>query len=93
MKLKENLWTLLENRAEHTCCFLHRIVIKGKTHWEDQLVAEVTKTRDAKLISKAPDMYAMMKEFVVRVEKGEIRSEKTYINFKSILNFIDEEGD
>ena len=40
---------------------------------------------NAHLIAAAPEMYEAMQEFIARVDKGEIRSKKTYIQFKSIL--------
>ena len=40
---------------------------------------------NAHLIAAAPEMYEAMQEFVNRVDKGEVRSNKTYNKFKSIL--------
>lgn len=33
----------------------------------------------------APDMLAALKEFVARVDRGEVRSKKTYAAFKAII--------
>lgn len=46
---------------------------------------------NAKLIAVAPEMYQAMQEFCDRVEKGEVRSTKTYNKFKEILNKITDE--
>lgn len=40
---------------------------------------------DATLIAAAPAMYAAMQDFCSRVERGEVRSRKTYEQFQSIL--------
>lgn len=40
---------------------------------------------NAKLISEAPNMYELIKEFCQRVEKGEVRSTYTYSEFKKII--------
>lgn len=40
---------------------------------------------NAALIAAAPEMLEAMQEFVDRVEKGEVRSVKTYAKFKSII--------
>jgi hypothetical protein len=40
---------------------------------------------NAHLIAAAPDMLAAMKEFVARVEAGEVRSKRTYAQFKAII--------
>ena len=40
---------------------------------------------NATLIAAAPEMLEAMQEFVDRVEKGEVRSVKTYAKFKSII--------
>lgn len=37
------------------------------------------------LFAQAPAMHAAMQEFCDRVERGEVRSRKTYEQFKSIL--------
>lgn len=46
---------------------------------------EVEATANAALIAQAPAMYAVMQEFCDRVDRGEVRSRKTYEQFKSIL--------
>ena len=40
---------------------------------------------NAALIAQAPAMYAAMQEFCDRVDRGEVRSRRTYEQFKSIL--------
>lgn len=40
---------------------------------------------NARLIAAAPDMLAALKEFVDRVDRGEVRSKKTYAKFKAII--------
>lgn len=40
---------------------------------------------NATLIAAAPEMLEAMQEFVDRVDKGEVRSTKTYSKFKSII--------
>lgn len=45
---------------------------------------------NAKLIAKAPEMFELLKEFVHRVEIGEVRSKKTYAKFKEIIKAIEE---
>lgn len=40
---------------------------------------------NALLISKAPEMLEAMQEFVDRVDKGEVRSNRTYNKFKQII--------
>jgi hypothetical protein len=46
---------------------------------------------NALLIAAAPEMYEAMNEFCERVEKGEVRSTKTYNKFKEILKKINDE--
>lgn len=38
------------------------------------------------LCSIAPEMFDAMQEFIDRVDRGEVRSKKTYEKFKTILN-------
>lgn len=40
---------------------------------------------NAQLIAHAPEMLEAMQEFCERVERGEVRSRKTYAKFKDIL--------
>ena len=40
---------------------------------------------DAKLIAAAPDLLAACIEFIKRVEKGEVRSTKSYNRFKEVV--------
>lgn len=40
---------------------------------------------NAKLASKAPEMLEAMIEFCDRVDRGEVRSKKTYAKFKAII--------
>lgn len=57
-------------------------VLHGRclTQDEDEAAA------NAALIAAAPDMFEAMQEFVDRVERGEVRSKKTYEKFKAILS-------
>lgn len=41
---------------------------------------------NAKLIAAAPEMLEAMQEFIDRVDKGEVRSTRTYNKFKEIIN-------
>jgi hypothetical protein len=53
---------------------------------DGEVVADyVYEESDAHLIAAAPDMYDAMQELVDRVERGEVRSVKTYHKFKAIL--------
>jgi hypothetical protein len=45
---------------------------------------------NGRLIAAAPEMYDAMKLFCDRVDRGEVRSTKTYNQFKEILNRIDD---
>jgi hypothetical protein len=45
----------------------------------------VRKLADCHLIAAAPDMAEAMAEFCSRVDAGEVRSTKTYAQFKAIL--------
>lgn len=40
---------------------------------------------NARLIAAAPDMLEALKEFVARVDRGEVRSKKTYTAFKALI--------
>lgn len=50
-------------------------------------VAEQAKL--ARLIGVAPDLLAEAREFVRRVEIGEVRSKRTYASFKAIIAQVD----
>lgn len=45
---------------------------------------------NVRLIAKAPDMYAALRQFIERVESGDIRSSLTYELAKSALEGIDQ---
>lgn len=51
---------------------------------QDELGEEVL--RDFNLIVLLPEIYEAIEEFCMRVEKGEVRSTKTYNKFKDLLN-------
>ena len=44
---------------------------------------------NTRLIAEAPAMLELMKEFVDRVERGEVRSRKTYAAFKEVIAKIE----
>lgn len=48
---------------------------------------------NTRLIAAAPEMYDICKTFVERVEKGEVRSKKTYAAMKAVLNKIEGKSD
>lgn len=43
---------------------------------------------NAKLISNAPKLLEALIEFCERVDKGEVRSTKTYAKFKSLISIV-----
>lgn len=58
----------------------------GAGDWE---IVDKLYEADARLIAEAPVMYGLLKEFVDRVERGEVRSKKTYAKFKEVLSRIE----
>lgn len=48
-------------------------------------IAEVPKIEDARIIAAAPEMIEALIWFCRRVEKGEVRSRKTYGKYKAII--------
>lgn len=59
-------------------------MIEGESFNRSEIDAEA----NARLICAAPEMFEAMQWFCERVEKGEVRSIRTYHRFKSILNNI-----
>lgn len=67
---------------------------------QDHVIAEVYGRVDtnirpdaeaiARLFKAAPDMHALLTEFVQRCDKGKIRSNRTYNKFKTILKEIED---
>lgn len=64
--------------------FLNRETDDCLQHESDSLCEE--NLANAKLIASAPEILAAMIEFVERVDKGEVRSTKTYNKFKELIN-------
>lgn len=59
--------------------FVEIAVFRNDDDWE------VEQRANKSLVAQAPAMYTAMQEFCDRVDRGEVRSRKTYEQFKSIL--------
>lgn len=52
-------------------------------------MSNISLRKQIELASAFEDLYVVAKEFVERVEKGEVKSVKTYNRFKEIIEVIE----
>src|SRR5690606_36583623 len=59
-------------------------------YYDNKRVNEVHEENiaNARLIRKAPEMLKALQDFVDRVDRGEVRSKRTYAKFKELIKSI-----
>ena len=79
-------WELVEVGNNNKKAISHDFESLLTISYEDNIpFATVFKDEDAQLKAAAPDMLQDMIWFVLRCEKGEVRSKRTYAKFKATI--------
>lgn len=73
-------------------CEMGSTEIKGEESLTLPRYAREQELANARLISVAPELLEAMIEFVERVDKGEVRSTKTYNKFKELIRKALDDG-
>ena len=87
---REEAMTAPDWRAEEYIKGVAWRVVEFDEHGFEDIIADELSEQQAKHIAASWRMRASMEKFVKRVEAGEIRSKKTYAEFRALLASLEE---